>query len=249
MPDDLPLDQVQEVLLDAIGRGKTVFLVCTCEIDYVGRAKSTLGLGERMVMIKADGTIIIHQKSGRNPVNWMPPRTRTELAVEDGVLTLVSTKRREGERMVVRVASAKRLETFHLEDYERLDIYGTEKDFVKELIENPSLIEKGFRLSKNERITIAGNIDISGVDAQGRPVVVEVKRGRATPQDVIQLKRYVENVEKKTDERVRGILVAPSSSSRARRLLVEYDLELRRVHPLRLKRKRAQSNLSKFIAE
>ena len=247
MPEELPLEDVMEEINAAISTGRAVFLVCTCSVDYDGRARSQLGSGERMVIIKEDGTVIIHQRTGRNPVNWMPPKTRTELSLGDDGLKMTCSKHREGESMVVLITSAVNMETFRLEDYERLELYGTEKDFVRELIDDPSLIEKGFRMTKNERITIAGSIDISGVDAEGNPVVVEVKRSRANPQDVIQLKRYVDVLRKKTDERVRGILVAPSSSSKARRLLVEYGLELKRVHPLKLERKRSQSDLSRFV--
>ncbi len=249
MPEEIPLDTVMDEVLDAIGSGRTIFMVCTCEIDYQGRAKSSLARGDRMIVIKADGTVIVHQKSGRNPVNWMPPKTKTELSLEEGILSLSSTKHREKETMSVRILAVRRVETFHMEDHSKIELYGTEKDFVRELIDDPSLIEKGFRLTRNERVTIAGSIDISGVDVLGRPVAVEVKRSRATPQDAIQLHRYVENLRKKTQGEVRGILVAPSSSSKARRLLVEYGLELRRVHPLKLKRKRAQSDLTRFVSD
>lgn len=247
MPDELSIEEVMNDINEALSTGRAVFLVCTCSVDYDGRAKSQLGPGERMMIIKEDGTVIIHQRTGRNPVNWMPPKTRTELSMVEGGLKMTCRKHREGESMTVLISAASSVETFRLEDYERLELYGTEKDFVKELIDDPSLIEKGFRMTKNERITIAGSIDISGVDAEGNPVVVEVKRSRANPQDVVQLKRYVDILRRKTDGRVRGILVAPSSSSKARRLLVEYGLELKRVHPLKLERKRSQSDLSRFV--
>jgi len=241
------LEDLKAGIEGAISTGRAVFLVCACRVDYEGRARSSLGPGERMVIIKEDGTVIVHQKSGRNPVNWMPPRTKTELSMADGELCLTCRKHREGEWMKVRISQASSLQTFYLEDFERLELYGTEKDFVKELIDDPSLIEKGFRMNKNERLMVAGRIDISGVDADGTPVAVEVKRSRATPHDVVQLKRYVDVLRKRSDGPVRGILVAPSSSSKARRLLVEYGLELKRVHPLKLERKRSQSDLSRFV--
>lgn len=248
MPIEFPLEGVKEAILNSMNCGKTIFLVCSCEIEYHGRAKSSLGRGERMIILKEDGTLIVHQKTGRNPVNWMPPKSKIEIKVKDGLLQLISTKYRERERMDITIFSARSLESFHLEDFKRIDLYGTEKDFVKELIEDPSIIEKGFRLTKNERVTIAGSIDISGVDSNGNPVVVEVKRSRATPHDAVQLKRYVDSLRKKTDKQVRGILVCPSSSSKARRLLVEYGLEIKRVNPLKLGKKRTQGDLSKFIS-
>lgn len=233
----------------AMASGHTVFLVCDCEIEYEGRARSRLGRGERMLILKEDGTLIVHQKRGRDPVNWMPPRSKTELVERNGTLRLISSKQRERERMEITIHSVKSLECFGLEDFSRLDVYGTEKDFVKELIKDPSLIEKGFRLTKNERLTVAGSIDISGVDSEGRPVVVEVKRSRANPHDVIQLKRYVDCLGKKTNQPVRGILVCPSSSSKARRLLAEYGLETRRIDPLKLEGARGRADLTRFVSD
>jgi len=227
--------------------GSTVFLVCDCEIKYEGRARSRLARGERMIILKEDGTLIVHQKLGREPVNWMPPRSRTELATKEGTLRLLSSKQRERERMEITIHSVKGLQCFRLEDFSRLDVYGTEKDFVRELIKDPSLIEKGFRLAKNERLTVAGSIDITGVDSEGRPVVVEVKRSRATPHDVVQLKRYVDSLTKKTSQPVRGILVCPSSSSKARRLLIQYGLEAKRIDPLKLERRQGRADLTRFV--
>lgn len=243
------LEEAKRVLIDSMRSGRALFLVCECEIDYHGRARSTLGRGERMLILKQDGTLIVHQKTGRNPVNWMPPKSRTQIKSKDGFLELVTTKHRQRERMEIKIHSVKTIDHFDLEDYETIELHGTERDFVNDLIRNPSLIEKGFRLSKNERVTVAGSIDISGVDSEGNPVVVEVKRSKATPHDAEQLKRYVETLSKKTEKRVRGILVAPSSSSKARRLLVRYGLELRRIHPLKLSRKRTQSDLNGFLSD
>jgi len=232
----------------AMAHGQTIFLVCECEIRYQGRARSHLGRGERMIILKEDGTLIVHQKRGREPVNWMPPRTKTELVETNGTLRLVCRKQRERERMEIDIFSVKSFQSFHLEDFSRLDVYGTERDYVRELIKNPSIIEKGFKLSKNERVTVAGSIDISGVDSEGKPVVVEVKRSKATPHDVVQLKRYVDSVKKKTNQPVRGILVCPSSSSKARRLILEYGLEIKKVDPLRLERGRGRADLTRFIS-
>ncbi len=247
MPRSISLEEFKDALREAMTSGSAALFACDCEIDYQGRARSHLGPGERIVIVKEDGTIIVHRKSGRNPVNWMPPRSKTEVVQGEGTISLLVTKQKEQERMEIIIRSVKGLQTFHLRDHERPDLYGTEKDFVRKLLENPDLIEKGFRLTKNERLTIAGSIDITGLDTEGRPVVVEVKRSRATPQDVIQLKRYVESMSKRADRPVRGILVCPSSSSKARRLLAEYGLEMRRVNPFRLERKPTQSNLSRYV--
>ena len=103
MPTEFHLDGVKEAVLNLMNSGKMIFLVCSCEIEYHGRAKSSLGRGERMIILKEDGTLIVHQKTGRNAVNWMPPKSKIEIKVKDGLLQLVSTKYRERERMEITI--------------------------------------------------------------------------------------------------------------------------------------------------
>jgi RecB family endonuclease NucS len=78
-----------------------------------------------------------------------------------------------------------------------------------------------------ERRTPAGAVDIYGEDADGRAVAVELKRRRVGPDAVGQLGRYVDAMERDlhADTEVRGILVAPSVTDRASRLLAERGLE------------------------
>jgi Predicted nuclease of the RecB family len=76
---------------------------------------------------------------------------------------------------------------------------------------------------------MVGSIDILGEDKLGNLVVVEVKRGEASPEAVHQLKRYVEYIKGKNPGRgVRGILVATGISTSAYRYLKDYGLEFRR---------------------
>ena len=70
-------------------------------------------------------------------------------------------------------------------------------------------------------------MDVWGYDSEGRPVILELKRRRVGLDAVSQLRRYAESV----DADVRGILVAPSVTDRAERLLEEFGLESRQVAP------------------
>ncbi|MDR9382406.1 MAG: endonuclease NucS, partial [Natronomonas sp.] len=78
-----------------------------------------------------------------------------------------------------------------------------------------------------ERDTPAGAVDIYGEDDEGRTVVVELKRRRVGPDAVGQLHRYVEALERNlhTDAELRGILVAPSVTERAKAILTEEGFE------------------------
>jgi endonuclease len=95
------------------------------------------------------------------------------------------------------------------------------------------LLETGFTPLATERDTPAGAVDIYGEDAAGRSVVVELKRRRVGPDAVSQLRRYVDALSRDlhADASVRGILVAPSVTDRAERLLARNDLEFVSLEP------------------
>ena len=85
-----------------------------------------------------------------------------------------------------------------------------------------------------ERETPAGAVDIYGKDSSGTPTVVELKRRRVGPDAVSQLKRYVDALERdlSVGMSVRGILVAPSVTDRAKRLLTNEGLEFVSLNPV-----------------
>lgn len=114
-----------------------------------------------------------------------------------------------------------------MDDDASLKLQGSEADLRDRIFDNPELIEDGFRLETREYDTPAGPVDVWGYDAEGRPVILELKRRRVGPDAVSQFRRYVESV----DADVRGILVAPSNTERADRLLGEFGWESKQVTP------------------
>jgi RecB family endonuclease NucS len=63
-------------------RNSVLIVVGCCCVEYSGRARSTLGWGERIVIVKPDGSVLVHQRAGREPVNWQPPGTRVRYQTE-----------------------------------------------------------------------------------------------------------------------------------------------------------------------
>ena len=118
-------------------------------------------------------------------------------------------------------------------DPEDLALTGTEADLKDRILEDPALVEAGFTPLATERETPAGAVDIYGEDDAGRTVVVELKRRRVGPDAVGQLDRYVGALRRDlhADTDVRGILIAPSVTDRARQLLAEKGLEFVAVEP------------------
>jgi RecB family endonuclease NucS len=210
----------------AIERGDLLALVGRCTVAYEGRAASDLGPGDRHVLCKPDGTAMVHTDEGSKPVNWQPPGSDHEVALVDGRLRLRSTRTGPEEELVVEFASLLQASAFDVTDDADLSVEGTEEDLRQRVLADPDLVEPGFTPLATERETAAGAVDVYGEDSEGRTVVVELKRRRAGPDAVGQLERYVDALGRDlhADAEVRGVLVAPSATDRARRMLGERGL-------------------------
>ena len=214
----------------ALTDGALVAIFGTCTVDYDGRASSRLESGDRHVMLKPDGTALVHTDEGHQPVNWQPPGCSHEAVVEDGSLAIRSERPNPEELLVVRFSGVRQFSAFDVRDPAELALSGTHDDLVERILAEPDLVEPGFRPLETERRTPAGAIDVLGEDADGAPVVVEVKRSRVGPEAVGQLRRYVDALERALDDEsggdgdgndvpVRGFLVAPSLTEPASGLL------------------------------
>ena len=225
--------RARDLVTDGIDREAVVTLFGRCTVDYDGRAASTLGPGDRLVVLKPDGTTLVHTDEGQQPVNWQPPGCTHEVTVDEGSLVLRSERSTPEELLVVRFETLDHAGAFAGSDPSDLDLVGTEADLKDRILEDPTLVEDGFEPRATERETPAGAVDIYGVDGDGTPVVVELKRRRVGPDAVGQLTRYVDALERDlhAETSVRGILVAPSVTDRARRLLGERGLDFVALEP------------------
>lgn len=207
-----------------------LLLIGDCMIDYKGRARSFLDWGERVIMIKQDGTLIVHQPVMREPINWQPSGSITKFISKDNHLILMSRNNRPPEKMKITLRNIKLVSATTLRDKAKLIISGMEIDVVNEILNNPEFIEEGLRISKREKHVRSGLIDLFGYDKNHIPVVIEVKRSLATISAVQQLRMYVNDTKKDIKSaNVRGILCAPKVPDMVKKLLTDYDLEWREV--------------------
>ncbi|WP_255198059.1 endonuclease NucS [Halorarius litoreus] len=218
---------------EAIEEAELVSVFGRCAVDYDGRASSTLGPGDRLLLLKPDGTALVHTDEGHQPVNWQPPGCAHEAFVEDGTLVVHSTRTTPAEELFVRFDQVEQVARYVVADDSELSLSGTEEDLRQRILDDPELVERGFEPRATERETPAGAVDIYGVDEDGNTVVIELKRRRVGPDAVGQLRRYVDALRRELheDATVRGILVAPSVTERARRLLAEQGLEFVALEP------------------
>lgn len=234
MKVEAKLNPTQEEIVDifnrALSKEAIVNIFAHCRVFYDGRAKSKLGPGDRVIIIKPDGSFLIHQKEKREPVNWQPPGSSVGLEIKEGKIFLRSIRRKPRETLEVELLNVYLISYFQAEDYEELALTGSEAEMADLIFENPSLIEEGFRPLFKEKPIKHGIVDVLGRDKDGNIIILELKRRRADLHAVSQLKRYVEAMREEY-ERVRGILVAPSLTSGARKLLEKEGLEFRKLAP------------------
>jgi RecB family endonuclease NucS len=210
-------------LEDAFDRGDLVVVFGRCTVEYDGRASSSLGPGDRLLLLKPDGSALVHTDEKRTPVNWQPPGCEHRASVRDGRLRVQSHRSTPEEVLDVRFERVDQLSAFSVDERADLALVGSEEDLRTRVLDDPSLIEEGFEPLATERETTAGPVDVFGRDSEDRPVVVELKRRRVGPAAVRQLQGYVDAVgREEASSDVRGILVAPSVTDRAAALLDEW---------------------------
>jgi RecB family endonuclease NucS len=219
-------EEVKDLLGESKRRNACLSLYTRCAIAYEGRAQSQLESGDRFVLCKPDGTVLVHGDTNQEPRNWQPPGATVQVTDTD---PLVITAVRTSPREVIQITCER---VYHaallpMDDDASLELQGSEADLRDRIFDNPELIEDGFRPEAREYDTPAGPVDVWGYDAEGQPVILELKRRRVGPDAVSQLRRYVGSI----DADVRGILVAPSNTERAEQLLEEFGLESRQIAP------------------
>lgn len=227
------LTAARDAVADALQRGALVTVVGHCTVEYEGRAASSLGPGDRHLMVKPDGTVMVHTAEGRQPVNWQPPGCTCSIERDGDHLHFVSTRTSPAEELHVTFGRVLQVSAFDLTDEAELALSGTHEDLKRRVLDEPDLVEPGFSPLVTERETPAGAVDVYGEDEDGRTVVLELKRSRAGPDAVGQLERYVDALRRDlhADAAIRGILVAPSATDRARRMLGERGLEFVAMDP------------------
>ena len=93
--------EAERIVREGLSQRKTLLLVGSCWVDYRGRANSRLELGERVVMIKEDGSVLVHRPSGYEAVNWQPPGCIFHSRLKDGVLQITAIRRTPAESLCI----------------------------------------------------------------------------------------------------------------------------------------------------
>ena len=187
-------------------------VIARCQVDYVGRLTAHLPMAERLLMVKADGSVLVHSDGGSyKPLNWMsPPCWLTE---DDGRWVV---ENKAGEKLVITIDEVIHELTHDLGVDPGLVKDGVEAHLQQLLAERISTLGEGWSLVRREFPTPIGPVDLLCRDADGVAVAVEIKR-RGEIDGVEQLTRYLELLNRDPSlAPVRGVLAAQQIKPQAR---------------------------------
>ena len=187
-------------------------LVARCEVVYTGRLTATLPQAVRLLVLKADGSVLVHDDAGGyKPLNWMTPPS----VIEEEESSIVVRKRagKSEDRLEIRLAEVLSDVTHDMGESVALQKDGVERHLQEELAAQPTALGEGLRLVRREWPTDIGPVDLMCRDDDDAWVAVEIKRV-GTIDAVEQLTRYLERI----DGDCRGVLAAQSVKPQARTL-------------------------------
>jgi RecB family endonuclease NucS len=226
------MQEFGEVIDDVRRAGTSVCIFASCTVNYSGRAETFLDRGERMILIKADSSVLIHQPNGTTPINYMKSGTQLTVIETEGEFILECFHKKEKAWLEITLHSILDIVSRKLDDGQKLLLEGNEKDMSDYIRMQPSLIAGNFIPISREEQTDVGFIDVFGHDGEGGLIVVECKRVTAGLQAVDQLRRYVERVKEiKGIAQVAGYLAAPAITPNAEQMLISFGFSFCCVDP------------------
>lgn len=200
-------------------------VIARCSVDYVGRLDAHLPMADRLLIVKADGSVSVHADDrAYKPLNWMtPPCTLKESAIEDldgedtgEVLWLVENPK--GEQLRITIAEIHEEISYVMGEDPGLVKDGVEAHLQELLADQIDTLGERYTLVRREYPTAIGPVDIMAKDENNNNVAIEVKR-RGGIDGVEQLTRYLELLNR--DELlapVSGVFAAQEIKPQARTL-------------------------------
>ena len=219
-------------------------IVARCEVVYTGRLTARLPEALRLVMVKADGSVMVHADSGGyKPSNWMTAPT----ILEESPGSMVVRKPGAEDRLEIRIAEVLSDMTHDMGEPAALEKEGVERELQELLADAPAWCGEGLRLVRREWPTDIGPVDLMCRDGEDEYVAVEIKR-IGTIEAVEQLTRYLERIRTEPGlGRCRGVLAAQVLKPQARVLAESRGIDCVEVDSAVLKGER-EPDLTLFVA-
>ena len=208
-------------------------VIARCTVDYAGRLTAHLPLANRLLMMKGDGSVLVHSDSGSyKPLNWMNPPCTVSIQEPD------DEQRELGVVEVWRVSQTKTADILFISIHEIISEIehqlgeepGLQKDGVEAhlqelLADQLQVFAEGATLIRREYMTAIGPVDILCKDSAGQTVAIEIKR-RGEIDGVEQLTRYLDLLNRDPHlAPVRGVFAAQEIKPQARVLAEDRGIE------------------------
>lgn len=246
------LSEAEAIIEKALMQRRILVVAGNCHVHYSGRARSTLESGERLLIIKEDGSLLVHRPVGYEPVNWQPAGSVFHVQTTEKSLEIHGVRQKPRESVQVIFDTILMVSALSLSDSGEFLLHATEEDMHRAILLKPELFEEGFKPISWEKKVEPGFVDIYGEDKNGKLVIIEVKRRTATKEAALQLAKYIEPIKSKINRELRAVLVAPSLGKDVQRILVTMGLEYKELDPKKCAealKKRANSKLETFFKE
>lgn len=246
------LSEATVLIETAFAQRRTLVIVGNCQVYYVGRANSTLESGERLLIVKSDGSLLVHRPVGYEPVNWQPAGGVFHVQVKKEGLEVHGVRQKPRESVRAVFSEVFMVSALSLSDSGDFLLHASEDDMHRAILLKPDLLEEGFKPISWEKHVQPGFVDIYGEDKNGKLVIVEVKRKTATKENALQLAKYIEPIKSKNNREIRAVLVAPSLGKDVQRVLATLGLEFKALDPKTcalVLRKTSTSKLESFFKE
>ncbi|WP_296180469.1 endonuclease NucS [uncultured Mobiluncus sp.] len=202
-------------------------VIADCEVNYSGRLDAHLAAAKRLLMVKADGSVLIHSDGGSyKPLNWMSPPCQLHIELEDSSASkgpqTWRVQAKSGDALLIKITEVYEDVVCDLGVDPGLEKDGVEAHLQQLLADQVALrLGEGWTLVRREWPTPIGPVDLLVRDAQGRPVAVEVKR-RGEIDGVEQLTRYLDLLGRQAElEGITGIFAAQEIKPQARTLATD----------------------------
>jgi RecB family endonuclease NucS len=202
-------------------------IVARCEARYSGRLDAILPMSLRLIMVKADGSVLVHADSGGyKPLNWMTPPT----VIEEQPQRIVVRKRAGSSEDRLEISIEEIVSDVHHDmgspdEDAALSKDGVEAHLQELLAEQPQWCGDGLRLVRREWPTDIGPVDLMCRDDDDRWIAVEIKR-IAGIDAVEQLARYLERIRLDSGfGDCRGVLAAQTIKPQARVLAASRGID------------------------
>jgi len=224
-------------------------IVARCEVVYTGRLTAVLPEALRLLMVKSDGSVMVHADTGGyKPQNWMTPPTVLEFEGEP--LERLVVRKFAGkteDKLDIRIVEVVSDVTHDMGEAAELEKDGVERHLQEELAAAPHWCGEGFRLVRREWPTDIGPVDLMCRDDDDGWIAVEIKRV-ATIEAVEQLTRYLDFIRRDPAMGAcSGVLAAQQIKPQARTLAESRGLRCVEVD-LAVLRGEREPDLTLFVA-